>query len=506
MIRANIHATLGAFLFLSPIPFATYGASTGKPVMPPPAVHLIEDHSQLVPLCVRNGLRNVTILHIDARDDLWPPPTDDQVRAAKTLLESGKLDELDTSGRYYTPWKDRLYDISNHLILAHRLGILRNVYWAIPTFGSMDNASLSDLKKLLYGTRKFDPSEVDRLRIDPPNIKGTLSGVPVTIGSLKDFPPPESAWVLGIDLGFFPALYKNPVASSYSGLLAAFAEWLRKRPPPAPSLAVIAWSNNGDHLPISLRFLGRWLRELLEHPALLEAPPPKTWALKEEALHLEYFEQYDEAKSTYLAILRERPDDPDAHYSLGMLLLGEGDIDAAIGSLSRAYRFDRAYIAGFVKAANLLERSGRPNDSLKVLNAAASLSPGHVLLLDALGTHFHIRGDYTAAIRYYRKVIDLGRPSPLTHAYLGDSHLLSGNPVDAETEYIAAIRLHREHPGTELSPRYWLSLGEVRETLKKPAEARATYLELLGRPSLDVETERIVKDRLERIPLLPTSP
>jgi tetratricopeptide (TPR) repeat protein len=461
----------------------------------------VEDHSQALPLLLGKSLKSMTVLHVDAHDDLWPPPSRDQLRQALSLSRRRQFDALERYGRYYAPPAKKLYGINNYLVLAHRLGLVSRVYWAYPVLGSLDRKTLENIKEdLVARDPKADLAGARELVVSPPFLTGALSGVPVTIGSLSDFPHTDDPVLLDIDLDFFPPLYKTPVTTSWLGLMSGFASTLFESLRVRPVLAVVSYSHDGGHFPVSLRFLGGWQAKILADRRILDSEPPPNWVLKDEAVHLDFFLQFAEAASVYRRILESEPADADAHYSLAICLMKLGETDMALASLRKACSLDPRYISGFLDAAAVPGEVGDAGGVLKILNAAEEIAPRSGVVLDALGTFHYNRGEYREAIRYYRKVIDVGEGSALTHAYLGDCYRLDRQSRKAESEYGKAIRLHSAQPDSYLPAIYWRRLAEAREALGKTAGALRAYRDFRDRfPNAPPEDASFVKERIDSL-------
>lgn len=457
---------------------------------------LVAGPSEALTTAARLGLRDLTVVHVDARDDLWPAPTPEQVEKARRLLDAGRFDAFDEAGRLFARESRRLYGMRNVLAMGHRLGIVREVYWVIPTTEAPDPKMLENLANFLNG-RSLPSSDAPNadLKIAGSCLKGTISGVPVVIGRLSDFPATASPLWLDIDLSFFPELYKNPVASSYVGLLASFVDALEKRHP-HPSLTTISYGE----IDIGNRHLGPMLARLLAEPNLLEKAPPQSWTKREDAAYQEFFQQFEEASRTYAALLESQPDDPDLHYSLAMAQLQTGDEKNARSHLARAADLDPAYILGYMSAAAFFEKKKRPELAEKFLKSARERAPDNPLILETLADYTFTLGRPAEAAELYRRIIDLDHATALTHAKLGESLFQAERYAEAARAYRRAIELRRERREAPLPFSVWLHLGEALEKQGRGDKALETYREALRLyPELPTQVGSELKRRIENL-------
>lgn len=455
-------------------------ASSALTKAPAGGVYLLKDLSQTLALWGRSGATRATVLHIDAHHDLLPRPQDWQVLETKNLLRAGNYGALDRAGLFYPPAAKPLYNSNNYLNMAYQLGIADSIYWVVPVKGTPSAEELAGFKKyLIESSAPSLRGEFEKLELVPPYLVGKLGGVPLTIGSLSDFKPASDAAVLvDIDLDFFFDLYKNPVAESYLEVLGKFVRYLQEKGM-NDKLTSIAFSQHGGDFPIEQRYLGVLLKQMLANPTLLDGAAPPAWQLKAEATHEEYFRQYDKAIALYLEIIKIEPKNADAYFSLAMNQLASEDVEAAVKSMTTAYRIDDAYIQGFITAGTIMLGKKEEDIGLHFLKTAERLAPKSLPVLDVLGNAYHNLGDYPRAISYYQKVIATGHAASMTHAYLGDSYLLLDKPTEALTAYREALRIWRSRPDTFLDGSYWLRIGELEEKQGEISSACSNYRELI---------------------------
>ncbi len=141
----------------------------------------------------------------------------------------------------------------------------------------------------------------------------------------------------------------------------------------------------------------------------------------------------------YREALRVRPEHPEAHYNYAILLAGRGNAKASLEHLEEALRLRPDYGDAHHAYANLL---GGRGDGLAVehYEAAQRLRPDdaathvdYAILLERLG-------DLEAATRHYQEALRV-RPDPAAHYNYALSLESRGEPTLAELHYREAVRL-----------------------------------------------------------------
>ncbi len=154
-------------------------------------------------------------------------------------------------------------------------------------------------------------------------------------------------------------------------------------------------------------------------------------------------ERYKEAASYFQRILKDIPDDQQAHLGLGEAYLGQGRLDDALVQFEEANEGTNA--AQRAKALQgqgiVLLRQGDRKEALLLLDQAIEKDAGLWRSWNALGRLKDADKDYPAARNAFRKAIDLNPKSALLHNNLGFSLLASGEPVYAEASLNRALEL-----------------------------------------------------------------
>ncbi len=159
--------------------------------------------------------------------------------------------------------------------------------------------------------------------------------------------------------------------------------------------------------------------------------------------------RFDEAEQAIGRALEKKPGLVLAHYDLGLVHEGRGEIEKAID----AYRTEltgntTAYRAAF-NAAKLMQKTGRTKEAItyfrKVVEIEPAFGTGHLYLAQALFE----TGDLDGAERWARSGLENHpepRLTPLGHYVLADVYEQRGRMAEAKREIAAAERLKTRQP------------------------------------------------------------
>lgn len=115
--------------------------------------------------------------------------------------------------------------------------------------------------------------------------------------------------------------------------------------------------------------------------------------------------EVDEARAEYEKALSSRPDDPRAHYNLGVLLFETGDLDHALDHFERAAKADPSLAAAWNNLAIVLCAKGYFDQAEEAARHALDADPGYAparnnlgLILETQGRAVEARKAFAAAI------------------------------------------------------------------------------------------------------------
>lgn len=157
-------------------------------------------------------------------------------------------------------------------------------------------------------------------------------------------------------------------------------------------------------------------------------------------------ERWDEAQTELDRVLELKADLPMAHFNLGLIREGRGDLRGAIDAYEKEIEITPKAFRAHFNVAKLYGKLG-PLDKMaehfrRSIEINDEFAEGHLYL-----AKYHLdTGDLEQAMTFARKGIELGpEPSiaPLGHYILADVFNRLGRPRDAERELAEAQRLQR---------------------------------------------------------------
>jgi|SRR5579864_793747 len=125
---------------------------------------------------------------------------------------------------------------------------------------------------------------------------------------------------------------------------------------------------------------------------------------------------------------------------------------------------DALYMLGFV-----LNREGRPDDSLATYTQAAAISQPTADDLKIVGLDYVLLDDYPDAIKWLEKAVSLDNKNKDAWYYLGRAYYTKARLADARRAFQAILDLDPQNARAENN------LGLILETEGKPAEAAEAY-------------------------------
>jgi tetratricopeptide (TPR) repeat protein len=180
-----------------------------------------------------------------------------------------------------------------------------------------------------------------------------------------------------------------------------------------------------------------------------------------------------EEAECYRNALRLRPDYPEAHNNLAVLLREAGELVAAAEHYRQALALRPDYPEAHYNYGLLLDRTGRASGARQRYEEALRLRPDYPEAHHALANLLKSRGEAPAALAHYREALRIRPVYPEAHNDLAIALEDSGRPEEAETHYREALRQCPSYKEAHYNCALLL------EGLGRPAEARGHYEEAL---------------------------
>jgi tetratricopeptide (TPR) repeat protein len=160
------------------------------------------------------------------------------------------------------------------------------------------------------------------------------------------------------------------------------------------------------------------------------------------------------------AILAKDPRNPEAHYFLGLALLGDGKAELALMELKTVNQM--GLFQGLLveknfrrEIAELFERFDQGEEALKEYILLVKLDPANPENYFKAGFYFEQRGKADNALKYYRKTLELDPNHSDAHLRLGMLFLRANRPLEARQELDLALKLRPENYQA------WFSMGRL---------------------------------------------
>ena len=191
----------------------------------------------------------------------------------------------------------------------------------------------------------------------------------------------------------------------------------------------------------------------------------------------------DQAIREAQARLQRNPDDPTAHHQLGDALAFAGNLPAAATALRRAVELRPDYAPAWARLGNVLRQQGNADGAIDAFSHSASLVKDPAVLCN-LGEALSFAGRLDESIKTLEAAIALEPGHPVFHLNLGTTLRLAGDIDRAIASFNQAIRLkpgfHQAHYNLAIAllligdyPRGW---DEFEWRLQPPERDRTTRI------------------------------
>jgi Flp pilus assembly protein TadD len=168
-------------------------------------------------------------------------------------------------------------------------------------------------------------------------------------------------------------------------------------------------------------------------------------------------------------LLRQKPDNPEAHYNLG-IILGEQrkDVEAEV-AYRQAIKLKRDFPQAHNNLGMALQHQGRLVEAQATYRQAIKLRPDLTQAHNNLGIILAGKGKYAEAAASYREAIKHDRDDPIAYTNLGNLLSKQKRHKEAEAALRLAIALRPDHVVA------YLHLGNALSGQRRYAEAEAAY-------------------------------
>lgn len=364
--RQFLHFNIQLLLWAS-----VYGCKSSYPVLGSSQVlnsKIVEDHSQLLALWAKQGIRDAVLVNIDSHDDIrWI--TDDKINSLKTIYHQRDWDRFSDSD---TNADKGLYNIGNWIYAGARLGIFKELYWVIPIDLFSRPNTLELLHKLLRHCRF---SEADKLTftINDRQFKGSFHGIPVTICGIEALPDIRQPLLLSIDTDFFPTFTENYQVKYLTALRATFNKLFSMKYQILDS--AVCYSINGEYLLPIHRWVGDTIPSILAKPGILNETPSQQLSILQQCDSAYHSGDWE----TILRLAGEQRQigqlPPSITLYVAYAYASQGNHDKAMETAVGSCKANQLYCTGLSWLAKLYETDDQQEQAERFYRAAFTINP-----------------------------------------------------------------------------------------------------------------------------------
>lgn len=316
----------------------------------------VEQDSYNIAHWLENGQKSRILVRLSGYDGL-SPVSDDAVAKIRGLAGKRSHDFLREAGDGLSD--ARLYDASGVVYVANRLGLVRELYWVVPTFSSVSREDLDSFKDYLKGMYPGSRDEIDSIRLDGAVARGTVNGVPVRMLGLQDLEDPGEPVLLDVDSSFFQAMYQDEKSTGSLSFIAGMFKLLSEAGLSSDSVSISASGEDG-RAALRFRSFARYVEALLKEPGLIGSDPPEHWSERAEAWRAEQKDP-EIAVPIYKRIIERFPENAASRYDLADLYFRLGEMEACAVELKAAAVLDPGYMPAFDDYRDRLVEYGEPD-------------------------------------------------------------------------------------------------------------------------------------------------
>ena len=115
----------------------------------------------------------------------------------------------------------------------------------------------------------------------------------------------------------------------------------------------------------------------------------------------------DEALTTFDHLVSDFPDVPEIFLNRAYVHISKNDFVSAEKDIQTFLSFESDNLEGLLALTVILSETGYDDRAIAILTDLADKYPSNSIILNNLGLIYYRRGDYTSAMTYWEKSIDL---------------------------------------------------------------------------------------------------
>ncbi len=423
-------------------------------------VFVCEDHSEVLTEWAKRGFRDITVIHVDAHDDLGFID-EGKIKGIKKLIDEKNWQELEKE-------RDRgakgLYTLANFLYAAAHTGIVKKVYWVMPFDFFLHAGGGEKLRNFLKigGGSLMNPLEVEAMKMEFGCLTGTLKGIDVSICGPETLPRIGIPVVLDIDTDFFPTYSLERNWTKLQGIKAFFDALYNRNI--MLRYVDITYSVNKGYLKPIHRWLVDVIKDILQKPDIIKQPsPPELWAFLDVVDYALIAGKPGEGEKTLKEALKKYPENLsirayDAYYSL----VYRGDYDSALKKAVKLCKEDKRYYYLLPFLGKVIKDSKYPERAEPFYKQALELVPDNFYFNREYGRYLLKVKRYDEAMVYLKKAVSL-EDDMYVWLRLGDAAYEAGRKKEAAGFYERALLEYDPLVGINLSKENGRSIKRMME-------------------------------------------
>ncbi len=406
----------------------------------------MEDHSGSLPDWLEKGYRGMTVIHVDAHDDLGFIPEEKlaEIRRLAAARDWSGLRKRMDAGQH------SLFTLTNYLYAAAQLGVAKEIYWVLPFTFFEEPAGGERARDFLKtaGSVK-DPTEVDAMTFTAGCLHGRVRGVLLHVCGADTVPLIKEPVILDVDVDFFPAYASERGLSNLRGL-KVFFDLLFGRGYRVAAMNV-AYSVNGGYLLPTHRYIGSQVIEALEKPEIIRAgEAPDLWKMRDHADNLLTAGETGLALQAVKEALGRFPEDRPLRAMAAAAEYGSGKIEEALRLGAELCGQDRAACSLLLYLGELGMEKRRFRDAERFFRAALSRDPEWSFGNEKFGIALLDMARAKEALEYLEKAAEKEDDIGL-RLRMGDAAFRSGDRALAFRHYDAAKDMFDPRIGLNLT-------------------------------------------------------
>jgi len=143
--------------------------------------------------------------------------------------------------------------------------------------------------------------------------------------------------------------------------------------------------------------------------------------------------------------IKNNPEIPGYHNSLGNIFKAQGKIEAAVSSYKKAVQLKPDYAEAYSNLGNVLKDQDEIEDAISSYKKAVELKPDYAEAYSNLGIAYKDQGRLGEAISSYKKALELKPDYAEAYSNLGNAYKDQGKIEDAISSYKKAVQLKPDY-------------------------------------------------------------